>query len=60
MSISGSLPASSENSDAREGMPDLNLTGEVGPKLVYNIFEHGVHNAIYIGASISYIFYTLD
>ncbi len=42
MSLSGSLPASSENSDAREGMPDLDLTGEIGPKLVYNIFEHGV------------------
>ena len=42
ISISGSLPASSENSTAREGMPDLDLTGEVGPKLVYNIFEQGV------------------
>jgi len=42
LSLSGSLPANSEDSKAREGMPDLDFTGEVGPNLVYTIFEHGV------------------
>jgi len=42
MSLSGSLPASSDGGGAREGMPDLDLTGEVGPNLVYNIYEKGV------------------
>ena len=42
LSISGSLPANSEDSKAREGMPDLDFTGEIGPNLVYNIYEHGV------------------
>lgn len=42
LSVSGSLPANSEDSKAREGMPDLDFTGEVGAKLAYNIYEHGV------------------
>ena len=42
LSVSGSLPANSEDSKAREGMQDLDLTGEIGPNLVYNIYEHGV------------------
>lgn len=42
ISVNGSLPASSDNNDAREGMPDLDLTGEIGPKIIYNIYEHGV------------------
>lgn len=42
LSVSGSLPASSESSGVREGMPDLDLTGEVGPKIVYNLYEKGV------------------
>ena len=42
LSVSGSLPANSEDSKAREGMPDLDFTGEIGPNLVYNIYEHGV------------------
>ena len=42
LSVSGSLPANSEDSRAREDMPDLDFTGEIGPKLVYNIYEHGV------------------
>jgi len=42
LSVSGSLPANSEDSNARKGMPDLDFTGEIGPKLVYNIYEHGV------------------
>ena len=42
LSMSGSLPASSGSDGAREGMPDLDLTGEVGPNLIYNIYEKGV------------------
>lgn len=42
LSVNGSLPASSENSGVRKDMPDLDLTGEIGPKLIYNIYEYGV------------------
>lgn len=42
LSLNGSLPASSDVNGAREGMPDLDSTGEIGPKLVYNIYEQGV------------------
>ena len=42
LSFSGSLPASSEDSKAREDMPDLDFTGEVGPNLIYNLYEHGM------------------
>lgn len=42
LSVSGSLPASSESNGVREGMPDLDLTGEIGFKLVYKIFTQGV------------------
>ena len=42
LSGSGSLPASSEKGSARDGMPDLDLTGEIGLQFVYNIYEKGV------------------
>ena len=42
LSVSGSLPANSEDDGVRKDMPDLDLTGEIGPKLVYNIYESGV------------------
>ena len=42
LSINGSLPANSSNGGIREGMPNLDLTGEIGLKLVYNLFEQGV------------------
>lgn len=41
LSLNGSLPASSKSS-VREDMPDLDLTGEIGPKLLYSIFAQGV------------------
>jgi len=41
LSMSASLPADSKKDDAREGMPDLDLTGEVGFQLVYKFFEDG-------------------
>lgn len=42
LSVSGSLPANSESNGVREGMPNLDLTAEIGLKLVYNLFEKGV------------------
>lgn len=42
LSVSGSLPANSEQNGTREGMPDLDLTGEVGLQLIYKIFQKGV------------------
>ncbi|PKN28201.1 MAG: MipA/OmpV family protein [Deltaproteobacteria bacterium HGW-Deltaproteobacteria-21] len=39
LSMSGSLPVNSEDNTAREGMPDLDFTGEVGPSLEWRIFE---------------------
>lgn len=40
VSMGGTLPAG--NTKLREGMPPLDLTFEVGPKIVYRIFEKGV------------------
>lgn len=39
LSLSGSLPVNSEDNEAREGMPDLDFTGEIGPSLEWMIFE---------------------
>ncbi len=39
LSVSGSLSSNSQNNDAREGMPDLNFTFEVGPKLSYRFYN---------------------
>ena len=40
ISIAGSLPADSRDSVARQGMPDLDFTGEIGPRLIYNIYKN--------------------
>ena len=42
LSVSGSLPANSDSTGVRQGMPDLDLTGEIGFKFVYKVFEQGV------------------
>lgn len=39
LSLSGSLPVNSDDNTAREGMPDLDFTGEIGPSLEWMIFE---------------------
>jgi len=39
LSMSGSLPMSS--SGAREGMDDLDPAGEIGPALVYSLYDDG-------------------
>ncbi|MGK0498804.1 MAG: outer membrane scaffolding protein for murein synthesis (MipA/OmpV family) [Oceanicoccus sp.] len=43
LSISGSLPVNSDDSDAREGMDDLDVMLEVGPTLQYKLFESDRH-----------------
>ena len=42
LSVSGSLPANSNDSKVREDMPDIDSTGEVGFQIIYNIYQHGV------------------
>jgi len=42
LSIAGSLPASSKKNSVREGMPDLDLAGEIGLKLSFEIFKKNV------------------
>jgi outer membrane protein len=39
ISADGAIPASSDEGDAREGMPDLDPMGEIGPSLNYLIHE---------------------
>jgi outer membrane scaffolding protein for murein synthesis (MipA/OmpV family) len=39
LSLSGSLPVNSEDNEAREGMDDLDFTGEIGPSLEWRFFE---------------------
>ena len=39
LSGSGSLPISSDDNRAREGMPDLQLMGEIGPSLEYRLLQ---------------------
>jgi len=39
MSLAGTLPSDSEDNILRTGMPDLNFTFEVGPKLMYKLYD---------------------
>ncbi len=39
LSIGGSLPVSTKDSKAREGMPKLDTIGEVGPGFIYHFFN---------------------
>lgn len=43
LSLGASLPVNSEDSDAREGMDDLDLMLEIGPTLQYQLFENDRH-----------------
>ena len=40
ISLSGSLPVNSDDNQAREGMDDLDFTGEIGPSVEWKIYEH--------------------
>ncbi|MBN2815125.1 MAG: MipA/OmpV family protein [Campylobacterales bacterium] len=42
LSLSGSLPASSSEESPRAGMETLELTGEIGPKILYELYYKGV------------------
>jgi outer membrane scaffolding protein for murein synthesis (MipA/OmpV family) len=44
LSVSAALPAQSEEDSVRKDMPDLDLTGEVGFKLIYEIFSDSPHH----------------
>lgn len=44
LSLSGSLPADSDDNDARTGMPDLDPILEVGPSLQYEVYRHDSNN----------------
>lgn len=44
ISVSGSLPVSDDDNDARSGMPELDWLGEVGPRLQINMLKSGNEN----------------
>ena len=44
LSFSGSLPVNSQDNEARQGMPDLDAIGEVGPALRYTLFRDALQN----------------
>ncbi len=44
LSLSGSLSSDSTNSIVRDGMPDLDMTFEFGPKFTYDIFKDEKHD----------------
>lgn len=39
LSVGGSFSANSNDNDARKGMPDLNYTGELGPRLYFYLIK---------------------
>jgi len=45
LSINGSIPADSEDNKAREGMPDLLPTVEIGPSMELTLYRHKSHRA---------------
>jgi outer membrane scaffolding protein for murein synthesis (MipA/OmpV family) len=40
ISADGAIPASSDKGDAREGMPDIDPVGEIGPSINYQLYEN--------------------
>lgn len=46
ISMGGSLPSDSEHSQAREGMEDLDLAFEIGPRLKYQLHQHHAHTLL--------------
>ncbi|MFN4289744.1 MAG: MipA/OmpV family protein [Permianibacter sp.] len=44
LSLAGTPPVDSDDNDAREGMPDLDATGEIGPSIQYTLHHgNGLH-----------------
>lgn len=52
LSFGGSFAADSENNEARKGMPALDWTGEVGPRLLYYIYKDSEVAKIRVGLPI--------
>ncbi|MBC97823.1 MAG: hypothetical protein CME63_08740 [Halobacteriovoraceae bacterium] len=52
LSIGGSLPASSEDNQAREGMPDLDTMAELGPGLLATLWESKGDSSFKLGLNI--------
>lgn len=52
LSIGGSLPASSKDNDAREGMPDLLSMAELGPGLLATLWEYRGESKFKLGINI--------
>lgn len=50
ISLSGNPP--SKNEEAREGMPDLDAMGEVGPALNYYFYRHGERDSLFLQANL--------
>ncbi len=50
LSLWGNPPVSDEN-EARQGMPELDAIGEIGPALRYTFFRHGWQDHLYLQAA---------
>lgn len=50
ISLSGNPPA--ENDKAREGMPDLDAIGEIGPALNYYFYRYGERDVLFLQANL--------
>jgi outer membrane scaffolding protein for murein synthesis (MipA/OmpV family) len=44
LSLSGMLPVNSDKASKRDGMPDLGLSIDIGPKLIYNLYKTKYHS----------------
>jgi len=58
VSVSGSLPTSSSDNRAREGMPDLDLMGEIGPSLRFKLARWANRNKLDLDLPIRAVFTT--
>ncbi len=52
LSIGGSLPANSDENEARQGMPDLKTMGELGPGLLATLWEQRGKSSFKLGLNI--------
>ena len=48
ISLAGNLPVSSDNNKTREGMPELNALGEIGPALRYYLYRQATLDSLYL------------
>ncbi len=49
LSISGSFPTDTGNNEARAGMPNLDWTAEIGPRIIYYIYRNPTDSQLRIG-----------